>query len=133
MPERVLARLRSAFLLTAMLTELPPELLLIICTSGLDFAAISALRRCCKDFNGAITVSEDAIFCSICKQQGLVETSSGSSSAVEHVVSIAEQKYHLAEELKSACKAQQSLTGVYDSIESWKDFGRYTKDSEYIC
>lgn len=108
-----------------MLYDLPPELILYICTSSnISFADLYALRRCNRRLDDVIATSEEAVLHSICKQNGLVATSSGSSTAVSSVVPTSQEQRDSAAELQQACGAQQSLFGVYDRVQTWREFAR---------
>lgn len=110
------------------LLDLPPELLLYICTH-LTFASLAHLRRASKSLNSLITSSSELLYRRICFSSGFTrEASAGSSTAAGGkgagnlgLKALSEQ--FDAQELERAVRAQRSMSGAYEGVKTWEELG----------
>lgn len=110
------------------LLDLPTELLLHT-FSYLNFSAVAVVRRCSSFLNQLISSSSELLFRRIAWATGLTEEAGVGAStaaggrAVGGFGLVKLEEWWDEEELKRAISAQRSMSGMYDNVKSWEEFG----------
>lgn len=110
------------------LLDLPPELLLHIC-SFTSFSTLAKLQRVSRSLHQLITSASEGLHRRLCFTAGFTdEAGAGASTAAGKHGTSGLGLDRLAtsfdvEELQRAVRAQRSMSGLFDHVQTWKELG----------
>lgn len=112
------------------LLDLPPELLLHIC-SFTSFSSLAKLQRVSRSLHQLITSASEGLHRRLCFTTGFTdEAGAGASTAVNKHGTSGLGLDRLAtsfdvEELQRVARAQRSMSGLFADVQTWKELGGY--------
>ena len=108
------------------LSEVPSDILVLV-LSHLDFPSLSHLVRTHSSFNSVWKSYPEHLSRAICIRNGLADSKTLSAAAPLQAEGWHKrgglEKEPSPEELEDVIKEQRSMTGAFDGVKTWRDYG----------